>query len=122
MNAKQLIATVAALTIAGTAFAQQAEVTNVQSGKTRAQVIAELQQAQANGTAETYSFVGTQNPVAAAGSAKHVQGENQIPTGKTRAEVVATLSDNSATPSGFVAFDAPAAVTTKTTRTAVAQK
>ena len=122
MNTKQLIAAVAALTIAGTAFAQQAEVTNVQSGKTRAQVIAELQQAQADGTADSYSFVGTQNPAAAAGNAKHNQGENMIPTGKTRAQVIAELDKTSAMPTGFVAFDAPAAGNSKPAHTAVAQK
>jgi hypothetical protein len=122
MNTKQLIAAAVALTIAGSAFAQQAEVTNVQSGKTRAQVVAELQQAQKDGTAGTYSFVGTENPVAAAGNAAHPRGDNAIPTGKTRAQVVAELSSGTDMPGSFVAFDKPAAASTNASGTAVAHK
>lgn len=125
MNAKQLIAAVAALTAltaATSAFADQNE-TRVSSGKTRAEVIAELQQAQKDGTAGTYSFVGNTNPAAAAGNGAHAQ-TNNIPTGKTRAEVVAELkqSDNSSMPTGFVAFDKPATTSTSDSKTAVAHK
>ena len=123
MNAKQLIIAVAALTVAATAFADQNE-TRVTSSKTRAEVIAELQQAQKDGTAPTYSFVGVANPAAAAGNGAHPQNGNAIPTGKTRAEVVAELkqSDSSSTPTGFVAFDKPATTTTSTPNTSVAHK
>ncbi len=127
MNAKQLIAAVAtltALTAATTAFADQNE-TRITSGKTRADVIAELQQAQKDGSAPIYSFVGNTNPAAAAGNGAHPQNGNAIPTGKTRAEVVAELkqSDSASTPTGFVAFDKPATTTTsKDSTTSVAHK
>jgi hypothetical protein len=123
MNVKQLIIAVAALTVATAAFADQNE-TRVASGKTRAEVIAELQQAQKDGTAPTYSFVGITNPAAAAGNGAHPQNGNAIPTGKTRAEVAAELkqSDSSSTPAGFVAFDRPATVSTGAPNTAVAHK
>lgn len=125
MNAKQLIATVAALTAltaASAAFADQNE-TRVTSGKTRAEVIAELQQAQKDGTASTYSFIGNTNPVAAAGNGAHPQNGNAIPTGKTRAEVVAELKQSGdSTPTGFVAFDKPATTTSNSSNTAVAHK
>lgn len=110
MNAKQLIAAAVALTafaVTTNALADQNE-TRVNTGKTRADVIAELQQAQKDGTAGTYSFVGTTNPAAAAGNGAHVQGTNAIPTGKTRAEVKAELArDGASIPTGFVAFDKP---------------
>jgi predicted RNase H-like HicB family nuclease len=124
MNAKQLIIAVAALTVATAAFADQNE-TRVTSGKTRADVIAELQQAQKDGSAPIYSFVGTTNPAAAAGNGAHPQNGNAIPTGRTRAEVVAELkqSDSASTPTGFVAFDKPATTaTTKDSNTSVAHK
>ncbi|HEX7640940.1 MAG TPA: DUF4148 domain-containing protein [Burkholderiaceae bacterium] len=125
MNAKQIIAAVAtltALTAASAAFADQNE-TRVVSGKTRAEVIAELQQAQKDGTAPTYSFIGTTNPVAAAGNGAHPQNGNAIPTGKTRAEVVAELKQSGDTaPTGFVAFDKPATTSGSGSNTAVAHK
>jgi len=111
MNAKQLIAAAVAVTAfaaTSSALADQNE-TRVHTGKTRAEVIAELQQAQKDGTAGTYSFVGTTNPATAAGNGAHVEGTNAIPTGKTRAEVKAELArDGGASmPTGFVAFDKP---------------
>lgn len=122
MNAKQLIVAVIALTAATSVFADQNE-TRVTSGKTRAEVIAELQQAQKDGTAGTYSFIGTTNPAAAAGNGANKQVNNAIPTGKTRAEVAAELKqDGSAMPTGFVAFDKPAAASTGAANTAVAHK
>ena len=126
MNAKQLIAAVAALTAltaATAAFADKNE-TRIVSGKTRADVLAELQQAQQDGTAGTYSFVGTTNPAAAAGNGAHTQANNAIPTGKTRAEVVAELkqADTSSMPTGFVAFDKPGTASTSAPNTAVAHK
>ena len=120
MNAKQLIIAVAALTVATAAFADQNE-TRATSGKTRADVIAELQQAQKDGTASSYSFVGNTNPAAAAGNGARLQG-NAIPTGKTRAEVVAELKQGDATPTGFVAFDKPNTTSTGNSNTAVAHK
>jgi predicted RNase H-like HicB family nuclease len=111
MNAKQLIAAVFVLSAAGAAFAQQAEVSNVVSTKTRAEVNAELQQAQADGSATTYGFLGSAKPVAAAGSVTQAQSENVIVRGKTRAEVLAELQqaqvNGTAMPTSFVAFDTP---------------
>lgn len=110
MNAKQLIAAAVVFSATSLAFAQQA--TNVEGGKTRAQVNAELQQAQADGTATTNGFLGSDKPVVAAGNISHQQADNVISRGKTRAEVLAELqqAQNSGTamPSGFIAYDAPA--------------
>lgn len=126
MNAKQLIAAVFALTAASAVFAQQAEVTSIQSGKTRAQVVAELAQAQKDGTVGSYSFVGNTNPAAAAGNAARPQTDNAIPAGKTRADVLAELkqaeSNGSDMPGSFVAFDKPAATSANANPTAVARK
>jgi hypothetical protein len=126
MNAKQLIAAVIALTVTAGAFAQQAQVTDIPSTKTRAQVIAELEQAQKDGTAGSYSFVGIDNPAAAAGNAARPQANNAIPSGKTRAQVVAELkqaeNNGADMPGSFVAFDKPAAVSNSAAATAVARK
>jgi hypothetical protein len=113
MNAKQLIAAALVFSATSMAFAQQ---TTVDSGKTRAQVNAELQQAQADGTATTNGFLGSDKPVVAAGNVSHQQSENVISRGKTRAEVLAELqqaqSTGNAMPSGFIAYDAPASINT----------
>lgn len=51
MNAKKIIAAVAVLAAANSAFAAEwVEFNNVQSTRTRAEVVAELKQAQADGT------------------------------------------------------------------------
>jgi hypothetical protein len=109
MNAKQLIAAALVFSATSIAFAQEA---NVDSGKTRAQVNAELQQAQADGSATTNGFLGSDKPVVAAGNVSHQQSENVISRGKTRAEVLAELAQAQASgntmPSSFVAYDAPA--------------
>ncbi|HEY8023411.1 MAG TPA: DUF4148 domain-containing protein [Burkholderiaceae bacterium] len=126
MNAKQLIAAVFALTAASAVFAQQAEVTGIQSGKTRAQVVAELAQAQKDGTVGSYSFVGNINPAATAGNAARPQTDNAIPAGKTRADVLAELkqaeNNGSDMPGSFLAFDKPAATSANAAPTAVARK
>jgi len=113
MNAKQLIAAAIVFSATSVVFAQQ---TTVDSGKTRAQVNAELQQGQADGTATTNGFLGSDKPVVAAGNASHQQSENVISRGKTRAEVLAELqqaqNNGTAMPSGFVAYDAPASFNT----------
>jgi hypothetical protein len=63
MNAKKLIAAVVVFAAAGSVFAQQTEFVapdaNFVSTKTRAEVLAELEQAQANGT---YVVGGTDMP------------------------------------------------------------
>lgn len=127
MNAKQLIAAALVFSATSLAFAQQAEVTSISSGKTRAQVTAELQQAQADGTATTNGFLGSDKPVVAAGNTSHQQSENVISRGKTRAEVLAELqqaqSSGTAMPSSFVAYNVPTANTVSyTTGSAVAHK
>ena len=124
MNVKHLIAAVAALTLAGAAFAEQGDVTPYQAGKTRAQVIEELRQAQADGSAQTYGFAGLNSPAAAAGQAGRGQSYNVIPTGKTRAEVMAELkhADASAAPTGFIAYHTTVTSTASTAATAVAKK
>jgi Xaa-Pro aminopeptidase len=113
MNAKQLIAAALVFSATSVAFAQQ---TTVDSDKTRAQVNAELQQAQTDGTATTNGFLGSDKPVVAAGNTSHQQSENVISRGKTRAEVLAELqqaqANGGAMPSSFVAFDAPASSNT----------
>ena len=113
MNAKQLIAAALVFSAASAAFAQQAEVTNVPSTKTRAQITAELQQAQADGSAASYGFLGTENPAAAAGKAGQTQADKVIVRGKTRAEVIAELkqaqADGTAASGIAMAYDVPAA-------------
>lgn len=126
MNTKQLIATAVALAaFASTGALADQNETRISSGKTRADVLAELQQAQKDGTTGSYSFAGTTNPAAAAGNGAHGQGGNAIPTGKTRAEVKAELAGASI-PTGFVAFDKPDTGTSKadsdTANTKVAHK
>jgi hypothetical protein len=69
MHAKQLIAVAAFLATAGAALAQQTEYVaadaNFVAGKTRAEVVAEVQQAQADGT---LAVRDDQYPVMVAGS------------------------------------------------------
>jgi len=127
MNAKQLIAAALVFSATSVAFAQQASVSNVDSGKTRAQVQTELQQAQADGTATTNGFLGSDKPVVAAGNASHQQSENVISRGKTRAEVLAELqqaqSNGNTMPTSFVAYDAPSSShTSYNTGSALAHK
>jgi hypothetical protein len=108
MKTKQLIA--AALVFAATtaAFAQTVESNPNAVTKTRAQVMAELQQAQADGTASSYGFLGTTNPAAAAGNA---QSQHFVAQEKTRSEVVAELKQAQANgtviPNSFAAYDVP---------------
>jgi predicted RNase H-like HicB family nuclease len=100
MNAKNLIAAVAVFA-AGTSFAGEAtpwpELENFKSTKTRAEVIAELKQAQANGT---YVAGGTEVPEIVPALAKTIRTDSSAPPvaatpaatqGKTRAEVYQEL-------------------------------
>ncbi|MDB5762934.1 MAG: hypothetical protein JWQ21_1929 [Herminiimonas sp.] len=91
MNTKQLIVTVAMLAATGSVFAQQAEyvapVANSASGKTRAEVIDELKQAQANGT---YVVGGEEYPGQFSAVARNV---------RSRAEAIESAR-NGKTPSG----------------------
>lgn len=83
MNAKQLIAAAAILAATGTAFAQQTEFVaadaNFTPAKTRAEVVAELNQAYADGTLVTQTRDGADSVQLASNSAP----------GKIRAEVIA---------------------------------
>ena len=117
MNAKQLIAAVLVFSATSAAFAQQVEANPNAVTKTRAQVTAELQQAQADGSAASYGFLGTSNPAAAAGKAAQAQSENVIVRGKTRAEVLAELkqaqADGTLVTGSTIAYDVPTSYTTK---------
>jgi len=64
MNIRQLIAAAIVFSVSGAAFAQASADNTAPQGKTRAQVIAELKQAQADGSASTFGFLGTGNPLA----------------------------------------------------------
>lgn len=94
MNAKQLIAAVAVFAAAGSAFANSTdayvEFTNVVSTKTRAEVVAELKQAQAEGS---YVVGGVEYPNQFAASTYTARQHAAAPaaSGKTRAEVIAEL-------------------------------
>jgi hypothetical protein len=87
MNTKQMIAAALLFSAAGAVFAQQADQTTngflgteasvsaasntvsgqpqnvISTGKTRAEVVAELKQAEKDGTLQTGSFAGFRNPV-----------------------------------------------------------
>jgi hypothetical protein len=99
MNAKNMIAAVAVFAAAGSLFAGELtpwpELENFKSTKTRAEVIAELRQAQANGT---YVVGGTELPEFIPTLAKTIRTESGTPdvasapsAGKTRAEVYQKL-------------------------------
>jgi predicted RNase H-like HicB family nuclease len=112
MNAKQFIAAALVFSATSAAFAQAVEANSAAAGKTRAEVTSELQQAQADGSANGNSLLGLNNPVATA-----AQSSNVISRGKTRAEVLAELqqaqSNGTAMPTGLVAFDRPAVGTAR---------
>jgi hypothetical protein len=82
MNAKKFIAAVSMLVATGSVFAQQVEAIHADAGfvstKTRAQVKAELEQAQANGTylAEGEEFAG-QTRAQATAIAKYMRNHAQ---------------------------------------------
>jgi hypothetical protein len=109
MNTKQVIAAAIVLAATSSAFAQQLS-TGV-STKTRAEVVTELQQAQAAGNAATYGYLGLNNPAAAAGNAAYKQAENVTVNRKTRAEVIAELQQAQANgtiiPASFLGYDTP---------------
>jgi hypothetical protein len=121
MNTKQLIAAAIVFSATGMAFAQQVESNPAAAGKSHAQVTTELQQAQANGSANGSSLLGLNNPVAVA-----AQPSNVIAQGKTRAEVLAELQQAQATgftmPTSLVAFDRPAVGNARNVTSAVAGK
>jgi hypothetical protein len=112
MNIKQLITATLVVFATSAAFAQQAETNPVANGKTRAEVTAELQQAQTEGSVNGNSLLGLNNPVTAA-----AHSSNVITRGKTRAEVMAELQqaqyDGTAMPTSIVAFDRPAVGTSR---------
>ena len=111
MNAKQLIAAALVFSATSAAFAQQVEANPYAVTKTRAQVMAELQQAQADGTAPSYGFLGANNPAAAAGTANRASSDNVIVRGKTREEVSAELkqaqADGTLVSGSAIAYDLP---------------
>lgn len=84
MNAKKLIAAVAVFAATGSAFASEwVDFNDFQSTKTRAEVVAELQAAQANG-----NYV--------AGGQEFVAPDAQFASTKTRAQVIAELKQSQA--------------------------
>ena len=84
MNAKNLIAAIAILAGTSSAFAAEwVDFSNFQSTKTRAEVIAELKDAQAQGT-----YV--------AGGQEFTAPDAQFASSKTRAQVVAELKQSQA--------------------------
>ncbi len=95
MNVKQLIAATLVLFATSAAFAQQNYDGSAPARKTRAQVTEELHQAQADGSAASYGFLGLSNPASAAGRGNQVTVTSEQPNaaiaGKTRAEVRAQL-------------------------------
>lgn len=103
MNAKNIIAAVAAFAAAGSVFASEItpwpELENFKSTKTRAEVMAELKQAQAQGT---YVAGGTELPELVPVLAKTNGVDSSAPAvastpaasqGKTRAQVYQELVD-----------------------------
>jgi len=94
MNIKQLIAAVAILTAAGTALAQSAEYVTPDAGfistMTRAEAVAELAKAKADGT---YQVASTEYQGRFAVSAHNAGTQREVAaiSGKTRAEVLAEL-------------------------------
>ncbi len=96
MNVKQLIAAVAVFAAAGSAFADVTgnftDFVNMPSSKTRAEVVAELQQAQTQGTyvAGGEAFV-TPSSQLAANTATQSNAAVVATPAKTRAQVVAEL-------------------------------
>lgn len=98
MNAKQLIASVVLLGAAGVVLAQSTEYetpnANFVSTKTRAEVVAELKQAQADGSfvAGGEEYLNQNERVALVKAARPVIATAAAPVaGKSRAEVVAEL-------------------------------
>jgi predicted RNase H-like HicB family nuclease len=96
MNIKKIIAATLLITAAGATFADDAAAMSAPAGKTRAEVIAELKQANAQGLIAT-------NDADFSGSKPSVAGEKHdrvlampAPAGKTRAEVVAELKQANA--------------------------
>jgi len=126
MNAKQLIAAALVFSATTAAFAQQAETNPYAVTKTRAQVAAELQQAQADGSAASYGFLGTSNPAAAAGKATQAQSDSAIVRGKSREEVKAELkqaqADGTLISGSAMAYDVPSSTANGASRTSVANK
>lgn len=111
MNTKHIFATALLFAAVGASVAQQGENRDGGSPKSRAEVAVELQQAQADGNAATYGFLGTTNPAAAAGNFGNNREKNVITRGKTRADVRAELeqaqTDGTPFPTGFVAYNVP---------------
>jgi hypothetical protein len=96
MNVKQLIAAAIVLSATSAAFADQNYDGSLPSPKTRAQVMEELRQAQADGSATSYGFLGVSNPASAAGKSTQATVASEQPSpaiqGKTRAEVRTELT------------------------------
>ena len=95
MNVKQLIAAALLLSVVSAANADQNCTRDCAPAKTRAQVVEELRQAQADGSAAIYGFLGLNNPAATTAQT----GPANVPESKeasteqckTRAEVRAEL-------------------------------
>lgn len=94
MNTKKLIVSAAMLIATGAAFAQQATEwvvpdANFVSTKTRAEVVAELKQAQTNGV---YAVGGEEFPGQTLAANGRSQSGATLASGKTRAEVKAEVA------------------------------
>jgi hypothetical protein len=95
MSMKQLVTAAFALAVASLAQADQSAEGPTAAAKSRAQVLEELRQAQADGSAKTYGFLGLFNPAAKAtqpGQAvKPEVKEASAQSEKSRADVRAEL-------------------------------
>jgi hypothetical protein len=124
MNARLLLATAIALSSITHVFAQQADNGLSPAAKTRAKVIAQLTQAEADGSAASYRFPDATNRGTSPENAISPQSESVIAGQKTRAEVRSELQQAQAhgtdMPTGFAAFHTPftAASNAAPTRTA----
>ncbi len=123
MNAKLLLAAAIALSSTTYSFAQQADNASLPAVKARAEVIAELKQAEADGSAASSRFPDATHRGAAPRNAIASQPESVVTGEKTRAEVLYELQQaqvhGTDAPTGFAAFHtptttAPAAAPTRT--------
>jgi hypothetical protein len=88
MNAKNLLASALILAVTTSAFAQEANEGS--KHKTRAQVIAELQQAQADGSAATYGFLGSSVSYNSAANVERAQPDATLVASAPKSSSVST--------------------------------
>jgi hypothetical protein len=106
LNVTLLLAAVIALSSTTYTYAQQADNVSLPAVKARAEVIAELKQAEADGSAASTRFPDATSRLITA------QPESVVAGPKTRAEVLYELQQARAhgtdAPTGFTAFHTPA--------------